>query len=127
MKKYIGICSLAILIMFIVASIGTGNRLAWGERYQQELTDNPKLDEANQLYKKAISSIEDGDNVHESQRAAQFYATGESDLGRAVFALKELGSRYNIDVTKEIEFCEKLQRDTHSKQGDAKRESTQPL
>ncbi len=25
------------------------------------------------------------------------------------------------------EFCEKLQRDTHSKQGDAKRESTQPL
>ena len=127
MKKYIGICSLAILIMFIVASIGTGNRLAWGERYQQELTDNPKLDEANNLYKKAISWLEDGDGVHESQRATQFYADGESYLSKTIFALRELGSKYAIDVTKETEFCENLQRETHSKQGDAKRESNKPL
>ena len=123
MKKYIGICSMVMLAMFVVASINPGDCFAWRQKYQQELTDNPKLDEANQLYKKAISSIEDGDGVHEPQRATEFYATGESYLGRTIFALKELGNRYTIDVTKEVEFCEKLQRDTHSAQGDAKRES----
>ena len=123
MKKYIGICSLVMLVMFVAASINALNCFAWGQKYQQELTDNPKLDEANKLYKKAISSIEDGDDVHESQRAAKFYATGESYLGRTIFSLKELGNKYAIDVTKEIEFCEKLQRETHSKQGDAKRYS----
>ena len=122
-KKYAGVCSLVMLALFVVASINTADCFAWGhQKYQQELTDNPKLDEANQLYKKAISSLEDGDNVHESQRAAGFYATGESYLGRAIFALKDLGNKYSIDVTKEIAFCENLQRETHSKQGDAKRE-----
>ena len=127
MKKYIGICSFMILSLFIVASISIVDCFAWGQKYQQELTDNPKLDEANQLYKKAISSIEDGDNLHESQRAAQSYADGESYLGRAIVALKELGSKYAIDVTKETDVCEKLQKETHSKQGDAKRESNQTL
>ena len=127
MKKYIGICSLVLLTMFVFASINALNCFAWGKKYQQELTDNPKLDEANQLYKKAISSIEDGDNLHESQRAAQSYADGESYLGRAIVALKELGSKYAIDVTKETEFCEKLQREIHSHQGMAKRESRQTL
>ena len=123
MKKYIGVCSLVVLAIFIFASINRGDCFAWGQKYQQELTDNPKLDEANQLYKKAISSIEDGDNLHESQRAAQSYADGESYLGRAIVALKELGNKYTIDVTKETAYCEKLQRETHSKQGDAKRYS----
>lgn len=127
MKKYVGVCSLIMLVMFAVASVNTLNCFAWGQKYQQELTDNPKLDEANQLYKKAISSIEDGDNLHESQRAAQSYADGESYLGRAIVVLKELGSKYTIDVTKETEVCEKLQRETHSKQGMAKRESRQTL
>ena len=122
MKKYIGICGLAILAMFVIASINTTDCFAWGQKYRHELTDNPKLDEANQLYKKAISSIEDGDRVHEPQRAVDFYATGESYLGKTIFALKDLGNKYTIDVTKETEFCEKLQRETHSKQGDAKRE-----
>lgn len=127
MKQYIWICNLVILAMFIVASINPADCFARGQKYQQELTDNPKLDEANRLYKKAIDSIENGDDVHESQRATQFYADGESYLAKTIFALKELGSKYAIDVTKEVEFCEKLQRDTHSKQGDAKRESNKQL
>ena len=127
MKKYIVIGSLVLLAMFIIASVVPADCFAWKQKYQQELTDNPKLDEANQLYKKAISSIEDGDNLHESQRAAQSYADGESYLGRAIVALKKLGSQYTIDVIKETEVCEKLQRETHSKQGMAKRESRQTL
>ena len=123
MKKYIGICSLVMLAMFIASSINPANCFAWRQKYQQELTDNPKLDEANNLYKKAIRWIEDGDGVHEPQRAAEFYSNAEEYLRRTIFALKELGSKYAIDVTKEVEFCEKLQRDTHSAQGDAKRES----
>ena len=123
MKKYIIVCSLVMLVMFAAASINTLNCFAWGQKYQQELTDNPKLDEANRLYKKAIPWLEDGDGVHEPVRAAQFYANAESYLRRTVFALKELGDRNSIDVTKEVGFCEKLERETHSKQGMAKRES----
>ena len=123
MKKCIGICSLVMLAIFIAASINPADCFAWRQKYQQELTDNPKLDEANNLYKKAIRWIEDGDGVHEPQRAAEFYSKAEEYLRRTIFALKELGSKYAIDVTKEIEFCKKLQRDTHSAQGNAKRES----
>ena len=127
MKKYIGFYSLIILAIFIIGSVNIVDCFAWGQTHKQELTDNPKLDEANQLYKKAISSIEDGDNVHESQRAAGFYATGESDLTKTILKLKEIGARENIDVSKETEFCEKLLRETHSNQGMAKREPRQTL
>ena len=122
MKKYIVIGSLVMLTMIVVASINPADCFAWRQKYQQELTDNPKLDEANSLYKKAISSIEDGDGVHEPQRAAEFYANSESYLTRTILKLKELGQKDNIDITKETEFCEKLLRETQSKQGDAKRE-----
>jgi hypothetical protein len=123
MKKYIGICGLVISAMFIAALINPADCFAWRQKYQQELTDNPRLEEANKLYEKSIRWIEDGDGVHEPERAAQFYSNAEEDLRRAIFALKELGMKHAIDVTKEIEFCEKLQRETHSKQGMAKRES----
>lgn len=123
MKKYIGICSVVLLAMFVVASIGPADCFAWKQQYKQELTDNPKLDEANKLYKKAISWIKDGDGVHEPQRAATFYANAESYLTKTILKLKELGQQDSIDVSKEVEFCEKLLRETHSTQGMAKRES----
>ena len=123
MKNIIGICSLVILAMFVVVSINAVDCFAWKQQYKQELTDNPKLDEANSLYKKAIRWIEDGDGVHESQRAATFYANAELYLTKTILKLKELGQKENIDVSKEIEFCEKLLRQTHSRQGMAKRES----
>ena len=123
MRKCIGICGLVMLAMFVVASINPADCFAWRQKYQQELTDNPKLEDANKLYEKSIRWIEDGDGVHEPERAAQFYANAEEGLRRTVYALKELGIKYAIDVTKEIEFCEKLRRETHSKQGIAKRES----
>ena len=123
MKKYIVVCGLAMLAIFVIAATHPADCFAWRQKYQQELTDNPKLDEANKLYKKAVRWIEEGDGVHESQRAAKFYSNAEEGLRRTIFALKELGIKYTVDVTKEVEFCEKLQRETHSKQGIAKRES----
>lgn len=123
MKKYIMIGSLVMLAMFIIASVVPADCFAWRPQYKQELTDNPKFDEANTLYKKAIRWIEDGDGVHESQRAATFYANAESYLTKTILKLKELGLKESIDVSKEVEFCEKLLRETHSKQGMAKRES----
>ncbi|MCX5714482.1 MAG: hypothetical protein NT033_06715 [Candidatus Omnitrophica bacterium] len=123
MKKCIGICSLVLLTMFVVASINPTDCFAWRQKYQQELTDNPKLEEANKLYETSIRWIEDGDGVHEPERAAQFYSNAEEYLRRTIYALKELGTKYAIDITKETDFCEKLQRETHSKQGMAKRES----
>lgn len=123
MRKSIGICSLILLAMFVVAAINPTDCFAWRQKYQQELTNNPKLDEANSLYKKAVRWIEDGDGVHEPQRAAEFYANTESYLTKTILKLEELGQQDSIDVSKEVKFCEKLLRETHSKQGDAKRES----
>ncbi|MCX5711705.1 MAG: hypothetical protein NTY47_01360 [Candidatus Omnitrophica bacterium] len=123
MKKYIGICGIVLLAMFVFASVNPGDCFAERREYKKELTDNPKLDEANNLYKKAIDSIEDGDNVHESQRAAKFYTNAESYLRRAGFALKELGNKYEIDVARDVQYCEELEREIHSSQGDAKRYS----
>jgi hypothetical protein len=123
MKKYIMIGSLVMLAMFIIASVVPADCFAWRPQYKQELTDNPKLDEANTLYKKAIRWVEDGDGVHEPQRAVEFYANSESYLTKTILKLKELGLRESIDVSKEVEFCEKLLKETHSKQGMAKRES----
>lgn len=123
MKKCIGICGLMMLAIFVVASIGPADCFAWKQQYKQELTDNPKLDEANSLYKKSIRWIKDGDGVHESKRAAAFYANAESYLTKTILKLKELGLKENIDVSKETEFCEKLLKETHSHQGMAKRES----
>jgi len=123
MKRYIVTCSLAILVMLVVGSVIPSDCFAWKQKYQQKLTDNPELKEANTLYKKAIRWIEDGDGVHESQRAATFYANAESYLTKTILKLKELGQKDNIDVSKEIDFCEKLLKETHSHQGMAKRES----
>ena len=123
MKKYIIVGSLVMLAMFVAISINPGDCFAWRQQYQQQLTDNPKLDEANKLYEKAVRWLKDGDGVHESQRAAEFYANAESYLTKTILKLKELGQQDSIDVSKEVEFCEKLLRETHSKQGDAKRYS----
>ncbi len=123
MKRYVVICSLAMLAMFTVAAIAPADCFAWRPQYKQELTDNPKLGEANGLYKKAILWIENGDGVHEPQRATEFYANAESYLTKTILKLKELGLKYNIDVSKDVEFCEKLVRETHAKQGMAKREN----
>jgi len=89
----------------------------------KELVVFPGWGTPNELYKKAVRWIEEGDGVHESQRAAKFYANAEEYLRRTAVALKELGSKYNIDVTKDVEYCEKLEREIHSSQGDAKRYS----
>ncbi len=122
MKKYIGICGLVMLAVIAAGLINPADCSAWKQKYQQELTDNSKLEEANELYKKAVSWMEDGDGVHEPQRASEFYANAESYLTRTIVKLKELGLQDNIDVSREVEFCEKLLRETHSKQGDAKRQ-----
>ena len=123
MKKYTVVCSLMMLTIFVVALISAADCFAFRPQYQKELTDNSKFDEANGLYKKAIKCIKNGDGVHEPQRASTFYADGETYLTRTVVKLKELGQKESIDVSKEVEFCEKLLRETHSHQGMAKRET----
>ena len=113
MKKYIRICSVILSVMLVIAFISTVECFALRETYQQKISDDPKLEEANALYKKAITRIEDGDGVGESQRAAQLYDTAESYLTNTIAKLKELGKKNNIDVSKEVEFCVTLQKQTH--------------
>ena len=123
MKKYIIIGGLVMLAMLVASSTNPRDCFASRQEYKKELTDNPKLDEANRLYKEAIRWIKDGNGVHEPQRAVGFYANAEAYLTKTILKLKELGLKESIDVSKEVEFCEKLERETHSDQGMAKRES----
>jgi len=123
MKKYAVICSLILLTAVLAASAGPIASFAWSTKnYPQALTADPRLAEPNDLYKEAVWFNELGEGAHEPQRAEKHYADAEADLRRAVFLLKELGFQYSIDVSKEIEYCEQFERETHSKQGMARRQ-----
>ncbi len=123
MKSVIRICSLMLLAAFVAASINPAACFARKlPKYQEELSTDPKLAEANELYKKAIGYIHRGDGAFYKRpgEAVQLYSNGESYLNDTVFTLKEIAYKSNIDVSKEIAFCEDLRRKTHVKTNKAR-------
>ena len=126
MKRFIRICSLVLLATFVITSISPTVCFARKrEKYQQELTDNPQLAEANEIYKRAIRYIEKGDGLlyRRPGEAAQLYSNAESYFNNAAFKLKEISYQKNVDVSKEIEFCKQLERKAHVKYGKARKEA----
>lgn len=76
--------------------------------YRKELTNNPKLEEAQISYKKTAYWIDKGDCSIYPFQAKENYAKAESYLSDTIFKLKRLGSDNNIDVSEEVEYCERL-------------------
>ena len=121
MKRFVlySVLFFAAALTAISLSACATNRAA----YRSELTQNPKFEEANISYKKALRLIRDGDAVPEPERAAQNYEQAESCLADAIFKLKEIGHENGIDVSEDVYYCQKIQGETHSKKGGAHREA----
>ncbi|MEI8176908.1 MAG: hypothetical protein WCG78_08590 [Candidatus Omnitrophota bacterium] len=112
-----GIVLLALGIMAISLSACA----TYKTTYRSELTQNPKCEEANISYKKALHWIHEGDAVPEPERAAQNYDLAESCLTDTIFKLQQIGNKNDIDVSGDVYYCEQMQRETHAKKGTARR------
>ncbi len=117
MRKYYR--GLSILILGIVV-ISLSSCATCKTPYRSELSQNPKLSEANDSYKKAIDWLEKGECATSSD-AEEFYRTGESYISDAIFKLQKVGHDNNIDVSEDIFYCEKIKRETDVKIGAADR------
>jgi hypothetical protein len=123
MKLTVRFFVLSVAAFFVLASFHSPDCFARKrEKYQQELTDNKKLQEANRIYKKAVRYIERGDGALRKRpgEALQLYSNAESYLNNTIYKLNELGQAEDIDVSKEVTFCEELWRETHVKTGTAR-------
>jgi len=114
MKRYIQ--GFSVLLLGIVV-IALSSCATCGTPYRKELTDNSKLTEANQSYKKAIDWLNQAECSSNRNEAQRSYTTAESYLSDAVFKLKEEGNNNNIDVSEDVYYCEKIKRETDVKIG----------
>lgn len=118
MKKYIR--GLSILVLGIVA-ISLSGCATCGTPYRKELSNNPKLEEANASYKKAIYWLDKAECTSELAEAERFYRTAESYVSDAIFKLNKLGHDNNIDVSEDLYYCEKIKSETDVRIGEVDR------
>ncbi len=105
-------CLLVSLAMLLLGGCATCKTL-----YKPELTPDPRLAEANASYRKALHWIGDGQCALTDYKAHEAYITAESYLSDTIFKLKRLGSKYNIDVKQDVEYCEQVKGEIHAKEG----------
>ena len=118
MKEYIrGFKFLALGVVVILFS----GCASCGTPYRRELSNNPDLKEANTSYKKAINWLDKGECSSVPAQAKESYSTAESYVSDAIFKLKEAGQNKNIDVSKDVTYCEKIKSETDVKIGEADR------
>ena len=114
MKKYTR--GFSILVLGIVV-ISLSSCATCGTPYRKELSDNHKLEEANDSYKKAINWLNKAECSSAPAEAEKSYITAESYISDAMFKLKNLGHDNDIDVSKELYYCEKIKTETDVKIG----------
>lgn len=90
--------------------------------YKKELTGDPRLEEANISYKKALRWIKKGQCAATAAKTQESYLTASSYLSDAVFKLKQLGHDKDIDVSDDIYYCENIKLEIHVKEGAARKE-----
>ncbi len=110
----------SILILGI-AVISLSSCATCGTPYRKELSDNPKLSEANTSYKKAIKWLNKAECESIPSEAQRSYRTAESYVSDAIFKLNEAGHSNNIDVSDDVYYCEKIRTETDVKIGQADR------
>ena len=97
-----------------------------GTSYRSELTDKPGLEEAEVSYHKALYWIGKGDCALRAPKAREAYLTADSYLSDTIYKLKEAALEKKIDVDNEVYYCEKIQRETHAKEGIIRKEMMPP-
>ena len=118
MKKYIRGFSILGLVIAVISLSGC---TTCGTPYRRELSQNPKLAEANTSYKKAINWLDKAECSIAPAEAESFFTTAESYVSDAIFKLEKLGHDNNIDVSEDVYYCEKIKRETDVKMGAAER------
>ena len=110
----------SILVLGIVAILFSGC-VTCKTPYRRELSNDSNLSEANESYKKAINWLDKAECSSIPAEAERFYTTAESYVSDAIFKLKEAGNNKNIDVSKDVYYCEKIRRETDVQIGQAER------
>jgi len=118
MKKYIRGFSILVLGIVVISLSGCATCRT---PYRRELSSNPSLREANASYKKAIDWLDKAECSSAPSEAQSSYRTAESYVSDAIFKLKELGHKNNIDVSEDVYYCERIKTETDVKIGAAER------
>ena len=118
MKEHIQ--GFSILVLGVVVFLFSGC-VTCKTPYRRELSNDSNLSEANESYKKAINWLDKAECSSIPAEAERFYTTAESYVSDAIFKLKEAGNNKNIDVSKDVYYCEKIKRETDVQIGQAER------
>ncbi len=105
-KKYHG----RFVVLGVVAILLSGC-VTCKTPYHRELSNNPNLSEANTSYKKAMHWLEKAECPSSFGEREKYYTTAESYLSDAIFKLNEQGHNNNIDVSEDVNYCEKIKRE----------------
>ncbi len=114
MIKYIRRFSIMVLVIGVILLNGCATCKT---PYRRELSNNPDLREANVSYKKAISWLDKAECASIPYQAKESYATAESYVSDAIFKLEKSGQENNINVSEDVDYCEKIKRETAVKIG----------
>ena len=118
MRKYIRGFSILVLGIAVISLSGYATCKT---PYRRELSNNPKLKEANVSYKKAIDWLDKAECSSILSEAQRSYRTAESYVSDAIYKLNELGHNNNIDVSEDVYYCERIKTETDVKIGQAER------
>ncbi len=118
MRKHIQGFSILVFVIVVIALSGCAT---CSTPYRKELTNNPKLADANESYKKAIDWLNKAECSSVSAEAERSYRTAESYVSDAIYKLNELGHNNNIDVSEDVYYCERIKTETDVKIGAADR------
>jgi len=111
------ICLVIVVSMFFAMGAYSGGI--------EEVSKDPRFAEAQGSYLKGVEFEERGDNEFRSRpgKAQRQYETAEDYYTIAIFKYKELGTEYGVDMSKDIDICEKRNRQLHVKTGKARRKA----
>ena len=114
MSGYIKRFTVLVLGVFVIS---LSSCATCGTSYRRELSKDPNLAQANVSYKKAIRWLNKAECSLSPKEAAGFYRTAESYLSDTVYKLKDQEDNDHINVSQDINYCEKIKRETDVKIG----------
>ena len=114
MNGYIKGFSVLVLGIFVIL---LSSCATCGTKYRRELSNNPNYSEANVSYKKTIRWLDEAECSFSPKAAVGSYRTAESYLSDTIFKLKEQENNDHIDVSEDVNYCEKIKSETDVKIG----------
>ena len=116
MNGYIKEFSVLVLGIFVIS---LSSCATCGTSYRRELSHNPDLAEANVSYKKAISWLDKAECSFSPKAAVGSFRTAESYLSDTISKLKDQEINNHINASEDVNYCEKIKRETDVRIGAA--------